>query len=101
VDVNIQNIGRIEEMNKKYKIGDIVYIDKPSLLNKMEKSWFIIIGVIRYNEEQPEYSKYRGIFLNDLPLVHEINQYQISNETAYVHMDVNDASDITIVHRLF
>lgn len=88
-------------MNRKYKIGDIVYIDKHSPLNKMEKSWFIIIGVIRYNEEQPDYSKYRGIFLNDLPLVHEINQYQISNEIAYVHMDVKDASDITVIHRLF
>lgn len=88
-------------MNRKYKIGDIVYIDKPSPFNKMEKSWFIIIGVIRYNEIYPDYSKYRGIFLDDLQLVHEINQYQISNEIAHVHMDVKDASDITVIHSLF
>ena len=88
-------------MSTKYKIGDIVYIDKPSLLNKMEKTWFIITGVIKYNEEYPESSKYRGIFLDDLSFVHDITQYQISNEIAYVHMDVKDASDITVIHKLF
>ena len=99
--MNIQNIGKIEEMNRKYKIGDIVYIDKPSLLNKIEKTWFIICGVIEYNEEYPESSKYRVIFLDDLSLVHEVVQYRISNEMPYVHMDVKDASDITVIHRLF